>query len=616
MKTIIKNAILAIAALSASAATSVAAPEHDGLKVLPLSESNTMVRISDPSRKFLLMPVEERVPDAKIDVLVNGDIAHTFYVRLACNEIDYTVPFDLSPYTAKGNVVLNIVTPLDRSYSRDAQDFICWEEMMLADGFDTANSEKYRPAFHHTPLYGWMNDPNGMFYKDGTWHLYYQYNPYGSKWQNMSWGHSTSTDLVNWNHEPVAIRPNGLGSIFSGSAVIDADNTAGFGEDAVVALYTSAATSQVQSMSVSTDGGETFSVYPGNPVIPNSREARDPKVFWHDKTGRWIMLLAAALDHEMVIYSSPDLINWTRESSFGRGYGGQDGVWECPDLIKLPVNGSKKEKWVLICNLNPGGPFGGSATQYFVGDFDGHKFTCDHAVNDTRWMDYGKDHYATVTWHNAPDNRTVALGWMSNWQYANDVPTMQFRSANTLPRDLSLFRAPDGDLYLSVLPSPEVEAMRGEPTSHPAFNLADSVSFPIAATDGICEIDLSYNLKDAKGLSIILSNSDGEKVTMKYDPRKHSFLMDRQESGLTKFSRHFPTTTVAPTLSRSPKGSLRLFVDRCSIEAFDGNGNFAMTNLVFPQKPYDTITLVSDGGKSRIEALDIFPLSPSNVSKN
>lgn len=609
MKTTLKNVILAIVAMTAG---TVATAGQEGLKVFPLSESNTMVRITDPTQKYLILPVEDRVPDAKIDVLVNGDIVQSLQVKLACNEIDYTVPLDLTPYTSKGNVVLNIVNPIDRSYSRDAQDFICWEEMKLSDSFDTTNKEKYRPLFHHTPLYGWMNDPNGMFYKDGTWHLYYQHNPYGSRWQNLSWGHSTSRDLINWEHEPEAILPNGLGYIFSGSAVIDSCNTGGFGDDAVVAFFTSAATSQVQSMAVSKDGGETFTNYSGNPVIPNTHEARDPKVFWHEGTQRWIMLLAAALNHEMEIHSSPDLVNWTYESSFGRGYGGQDGVWECPDLIKLPIKGSKKEKWVLICNINPGGPFGGSAAQYFVGDFDGHKFTCDNAVNETRWMDYGKDHYATVTWYNAPDNRTVALGWMSNWQYANEVPTMQFRSANTLPRDLSLFRAPDGDLYLSVVPSPEVNAMRGTKESHQPFTLTDSVSYTLPiANDGVCEIDLGYNLKDAKGLSIILSNANGEKVTMKYDPRKHTFLMDRQESGLTKFSRHFPTTTVAPTLSRTSKGTLRLFIDRCSIEAFDGDGNFAMTNLVFPKDPYTTLTLVSDGGKTRIDTLDIYPLDPS-----
>jgi sucrose-6-phosphate hydrolase SacC (GH32 family) len=277
----------------------------------------------------------------------------------------------------------------------------------------------------------------------------------------------------------------------------------------------------------------------------------------------------------------------------------------------LPIRGTNKYKWVLICNINPGGPFGGSATQYFVGDFDGHKFTCDNAVNETRWMDYGKDHYAAVTWSNAPDNRHTAIAWMSNWQYANEVPTMQFRSANTLPRDLELFRAADGDLYLSVKPAKEVDSMRDTRYAHGAAAATESgVGYALpTANDGVCEIDLGYNLKGAQNFTIELSNEAGEKVTMRYDVRKKTFLMDRQNSGYTKFSKHFPTATVAPTLSNKSTGSLRLYIDRCSIEAFDGDGRFAMTNLVFPTTPYTTVTVSSDNGKARVTSLDIYSVN-------
>ena len=595
------------------AATLTVSAVNDGLEVLPLGATNTMVRITDPS-KFLILPIEESMPDSKIDVLVNGNIAATFYARLANNSVDYTVPFDLTPYTSKGSVLLNIMTETDRASSREAGDFICWDEMKLADNFDTTNTEKYRPAYHHTPLYGWMNDPNGMFYKDGLWHLYFQYNPYGSKWQNMTWGHSTSPDLVHWTQQPNAIEPNGLGSVFSGSSVVDHNNTAGFGKDAVIAIYTSAGASQVQSLAHSSDNGETFTIYPGNPIITTNREARDPNIFWNEETGKWNLVLAGALDHEILFFSSDDLKEWNLESRFGQGFGGQDGVWECPDLMKLTVRDAKKnqpkEKWVLIVNINPGGPFGGSATQYFVGDFDGHKFTCDTPADVTRWMDFGKDHYATVSWSNAPEGRHTVIAWMSNWEYANEVPTKQYRSANSLPRDLDLFHGPDGGLYVGVTPAKETESLRGEKKSYESTTVGENeMTFKLPKeNDGVCEIDLGYNLKGADKLEITLSNEKGEKVDMIFNVNDRTFSMNRNESGLVDFSRHFPATTVAPMLAEKNDGTLRLFIDRCSIEAFDGEGRFAMTNLVFPTTPYTTMTVKAEGGKAKVTGLDIYSI--------
>ena len=279
------------------------------LEVYPLSASNTLVKIIDPE-KYLLLPVQESMPDSKIDILIDGQIVKTVNVRLADSKQDYTVPLDLSAYKGKGPVILNVISESDRTHSRNASDFSCWKNLTMSDTFDVTNREKYRPAYHHTPDYGWMNDPNGMFYKDGVWHLYYQYNPYGSKWQNMTWGHSTSTDLVNWKAEPIAIEANGLGSVFSGNCVVDKENTAGFGKDAVIAMYTSAGASQVQSLAHSDDNGETFHFYNGSPVIPNSTEARDPNMFWHGPTQKWVLVLAHALEKEMQIYTSPDLKHW------------------------------------------------------------------------------------------------------------------------------------------------------------------------------------------------------------------------------------------------------------------------------------------------------------------
>jgi len=584
------------------------------LQIHQLGTDNTLVRVKGDSERYLIIPVQESMPDAKIEVLVDGKVEHTFYVRLADSNIDYTVPFDLSPYMAKGNVLLNIVSEVDRTHSRSASEFICWDEVKTADSFDTSNIEKYRPAFHHTPLYGWMNDPNGMFYKDGRWHLYYQRNPYGSKWQNMTWGHSSSTDLVNWEHHEDALRPDGLGSIFSGSSVVDRDNTAGFGENAVVAIYTSAGRNQVQSLAYSTDNGLTFSKFDGNPIIPNQREARDPNMFWHAPSGQWVMILSDALEQQMQIYTSSNLKDWTYQSSFGKGYGSQFGVWECPDLMEIPVEGTNKTKWVLVCNINPGGPFGGSATQYFVGDFDGKKFTTKTPSHMAKWMDYGKDHYATVSWSNAPEGRHTVIGWMSNWQYANEVPTIQFRSANTLPRDLGLFKGADGEYYLSVKPSPEVNALRGDASSYPAVNVGtDSVSYKLpTANDGICEIVIDYSAKGCSDLEFTLSNEKGEKTVMKLDVDKGEFSMDRTESGLTKFSRHFPAVTVAPTHNKKAQGSLRIFIDRSSIEAFDGAGRFAMTNLVFPENPYTDLTVSARGGRAKLGGVTIYSITPNN----
>jgi levanase/fructan beta-fructosidase len=413
-----------------------------------------------------------------------------------------------------------------------------------------------------------MNDPNGMFYKDGEWHLFFQHNPYGSQWENMNWGHSVSTDLIHWIQLPEAIEPDGLGTIFSGSCVVDSANTAGFGKGAVIAFYTSNGENQVQSMAYSTDNGRTFTKYPGNPIITSDvPDFRDPHVFWNQEAGIWNMILAAG--QEMRIYSSKNLKDWMYESSFGQGYGSHAGVWECPDLMELPVRGTNKHKWMLICNINPGGPSGGSATQYFVGQFDGHKFTCESKPEVTKWLDYGKDHYATVTFSNAPDGRHVAMAWMSNWQYGNQVPTKQYRSANSIPCDLGLYEY-DGETYASVTPSRELFNLRGKVISRPSSS---------------CEI-----LATLKGsCTFTLDNDKGEYVRLAYDAKAKTFSMDRRKSGDTSFSELFPVKTTAPVNGKINR--LRVFIDHSSVEAFDADGKMSMTNLVFPSVPYNKLSV-------------------------
>ena len=530
-----------------------------------LGDNQSLVRINTNNR-YLLIPVQERAEMAHVRVVKNNQLAQTFNVRLAVDKIDYFVPLDLN--TVSGEAVLQVKVPAQQHVNKAFKDYSCWTSMKYSDTFDSRNVEKFRPAYHHSPVYGWMNDPNGLFYKDGVWHLYYQWNPYGSQWENMTWGHSISTDGLHWTPQPTAIEADALGAIFSGCCVVDKNNTAGFGNGAIVAYYTSAGARQTQSMAYSLDGGQTFTKYAGNPVIVSDvPDFRDPHIFWNEEAGFWNMVLASG--QEMSIYSSKDLKQWKHESNFGLTYGNHSGVWECPDLMKLPVDGTGEQKWMLICNINPGGPFGGSATQYFIGQFDGHQFVCEDQPEETKWMDYGKDHYATVTFDNAPDGRRVAIAWMSNWQYANQVPTMQFRSTNSILRDLSLYQY-EGETYCAVRPAKEMDAARGKKIARP--------------TDR-CEIVVTLK-GDAR---ITLSNGSKERVVLDYDADMASLDFDRRHSGQCSFSDAFPTVVTAPV--HGTLRTLRIFIDKSSIEVFDADGRLSMTNLVFPSSPYNRISV-------------------------
>lgn len=597
--------------MAALATGSAGASAADNIKIEHIGVNNTYVRVN-PDQKYVILPVQDGVDDGRINLIVDGKTERTFYVRLAKSKVDFEVPFDLSKYKGH-NVILDIRANHDRSSIRESQEEACWNLIRTSDTFDKTNRENFRPLYHHTPEYGWMNDPNGMFYHDGIWHLYYQWNPYGSKWQNMTWGHSTSRDLIHWTHEGTAIEPDGLGTIFSGSCALDPDNTVGYGKDAVVALYTSAADMQTQSLAGSTDDGITFQKYAGNPVLTLPTEARDPNMFYNPDTKLWTIVLAHALEHEVLFFTSPDLKTWTKTCSFGK-VAAQGGVWECPDLFPLEING--KKKWVLLLNLNPGGPFGGSATQYFIGDYDGKTFTSDTLADGTiptKWMDFGKDHYATVSWSDAPDSRRTAIGWMSNWQYAADVPTLQYRSANTCPRDLSLF-SDNGEIYLASVPSPELRKMRSKASvANVSFSApAKGRTFALPkANDGICEIEFDIDASKKKGnTEIILSNEKGENVKIIYNAADNTISFDRKESGIVDFSIDFPAVTVAPTFTHDGRTSVHMLIDRSSIEMFAKDGRYAMTNLVFPNQPYSSMKVSSTAG-AKISNLNIYPLNPS-----
>lgn len=576
---------------------------ESNLVVKHLANEQNIV-VLDSVKKFLLLPVQDDAPEGKVNIVVNneGQLAQSMNIRLARERVDSYVPLDLSAYVNQ-KVSIDIAGMPSSS--------LCWKELKMSDSFDMTNKEMFRPVYHHTPVYGWMNDPNGMFYKDGVYHLYFQYNPYGSVWGNMHWGHSTSTDLMHWNFEGCAIVPDAWGAIFSGSCVVDHNNTAGFGKGAVVAFYTSAKATpwgdvQSQSMAYSLDNGKTFTKYEGNPILTSSeKDFRDPKVFWYAPGKHWVMILAVG--QHMEIYSSVNLKEWKKESEFGAMQGAHGGVWECPDLVEIPVEGTREKKWVLICNLNPGGPFGGSAAQYFVGSFDGKKFV-NESPTQTKWMDWGKDNYATVTWNNAPDGRCIALGWMSNWQYANNVPTRQYRSANTLARDLTLYREGQ-ELYLKSTPSSEVKKARGKKVSIPSFKVSEKHEMVnlFEEKQGAYEVEIVIQNAGASKITFCLLNDKGEKVSMYYDLNRKQFVMDRSESGTVDFSKDFPAVTVAPA-NVDKELTLRLFVDRSSIEAFGEDGKFVMTNLVFPSQPYVKMCFEADKNGYAVKTLNVYKL--------
>ena len=569
-KSLILSAALSLCTLAASAQT---------MKTKVLADDHVMLRVNTADG-YVLLPVEESQNTDHIRVISNNTVVQELNARLAVNKADYYVPLNVSRFnnSQSKSVLLDITVnrgDAANSASKAAtSDLAVWKLIKTSNAVDMTNREKFRPLYHHTPAYGWMNDPNGLFYKDGVWHLYFQYNPYGSQWENMTWGHSTSTDLIHWKFEGEAIEPDALGTIFSGCSVVDSANTAGFGPGAVIAYYTSAGKAQKQSMAYSTDNGKTFTKYADNPVLVSDiPDFRDPHIIWYAPTKSWILIVSEK--QHMKIFSSKNLKDWTFESDFGEGYGSHAGVWECPDLLDMG-NG----KWVLVCNINPGGPSGGSATQYFTGSFDGHKFTCDTDPSVTKWMDWGKDHYATVTFNNAPDGRHVAIPWMSNWQYAAQVPTKQYRSANGIPRDLGYFEY-KGTGYCSVKPSPEaIMAFSQKAQSH---------------VTPACRIDVQTRSRTV----ITLSNSKDERVTMTYDAKSETFAMDRTKSGQTDFNANFPVLTKAPTLGKIKM--LQIFVDKSSIEVFDADGKMAMTNLVFPSEPYHRLAV--NGGKAKVYPL-------------
>ena len=584
------------------------------------SDSLTVIHITNPTN-YILLPIEEEAAESQV-LLDTGEATDTdMDIRLAQTQVDYFVPFALPTGVKTATVCV-------RNKSKDA---LCWKEIKLSDTFDTANTEKFRPVYHHTPLYGWMNDANGLVYKDGEYHLYFQYNPYGSKWGNMHWGHSVSKDLVHWEHLAPAIARDTLGHIES--SIVDQENVAGYGAGNILAFYTSASdkNGQIQCLAFSKDNGRTFTKYEKNPILcpaDGLRDFRDPKVFRYEPEDKWVMIVSA--DKEMRFYDSKNLKDWNYMSSFGEGYGVQPCQFECPDMVELPVDGDlNRKKWALIVNVNPGCYFGGSATQYFTGNFDGTKFSCDSQPNVTKWLDWGKDHYATVCFSNTGE-RTIAVPWMSNWQYCNIVPTKQFRSANALPRELSLYTQ-DGEIYLSAVPVPEIKTLRKEKKEIPAFTVANDyhIDSLLADNDGAYELALEITVGEAEIMGFNLFNDKGEKVDIYFNLPEKRLVMDRTKSGIVDFGKKsvsheievhdrrkttsinyiddFALATWAP-IKKENKYTLDVFVDKCSVEIFLNGGKVAMTNLIFPSEPYNRMCFYSKGGSFQVDSFKAYRL--------
>ena len=470
-------------------------------------------------------------------------------------------------------------------------------------------TEPFRPQYHFSPPAGWMNDPNGLLYYEGEYHLYYQAIPHTHENKGPKhWGLALSRDLVHWQPMPIALYPDELGEIWSGSAVVDWHNSSGLQsgrEKVLVALYTNCTEdTQQQSLAYSNDRGRSWAKYEGNPVIPNSeyKDFRDPKVFWHPPTGRWIMILVAG--HQVMIYTSADLKRWEFASQFGADEDEGGPIWECPDLFPLPVDSNEAEKkWVMLVSL------WGAATRYFVGDFDGRSFTNASPPQTVNWLDYGCDNYATITFSDVPHGRRLGIGWMSNWLYAEDIPTSPWRSAMTLPRELSLTSVPHHPPQLISQPIKELETLRGQ-----SFVIADrliegTAFFPDVRVEGCFEILLDCELGTAHEFSLSLKNEQGEQTLVGYNHEARHLFIDRQHSGRTDFSPDFAGQRhTAPWLPPENKLRLHLFVDWSSVELFVDNGRLVMTGQVFPTTPYNQLAFYANSGSVHLTRCQIWQL--------
>ena len=502
------------------------------------------------------------------------------------------------------------------------------ENSLLERETDSLSIEEalYRPNYHFTPKANWMNDPNGMFFLNGTYHLYFQYYPEGNVWGPMHWGHATSKDMVVWQEQPIALFPDEKGYIFSGSAVVDNQNTSGFGSDSIapiVAMFTyhdpvgekeGRLDFQSQAIAYSLDEGQTFTKYAGNPVIknPQIKDFRDPKITWDDIHKQWVLVLATI--KETLFYTSSNLKEWKLQSNFGEGIGAHEGVWECPDFFPMTIEGSKEIKWVLIQSLNPGGINGGSGTQYFIGDFDGKTFSLDTLFakdlekENSLWIDYGMDNYAGVTWSNIPDSdgRKLFLGWMSNWEYAQKVPTQKWRSAMTIARELKLVKSENSYRIVSQ-PIKELQKYHKKSVKKDSLQVIKETVVVDSSMVDLTRAEIKFELKDLKEVTytFIVHNKKGNEIRFGLNNKEKYFFIDRSKVGDNSFSEGFGNElSKAPYHSNYKDLSVWFLLDKTSIEIFYNNGETVMTEIFFADKPMSTFSVDSENESVTIENLE------------
>ena len=479
-----------------------------------------------------------------------------------------------------------------------------------------ALTEVFRPQYHFTPPTNWLNDPNGMVYYDGEYHLFFQYYPEDSVWGPMHWGHAVSSDLVNWQHMPIALVPDELGYIYSGSAVIDWHNTAGFGKETMVAAFTyhnPINSRQSQAIAYSNDKGRTWTKYAGNPVIstpPNLRDFRDPKVIWFDKVdgqGHWVKLLAAGT--AVLFYTSPNLIDWEPSGSFGFDQGSTSGVWETPDLFELPVDGGPETRWVLAAGIGENGPAGGSGEQYFVGDFDGKVFTNKNPKETILWADFGADFYAAQSWSDVPNNRRIWLAWMNNWQYANKLPTSTWRGSMTIPRELSLTETEEGIRLIQTAVSELKQLRHIKYTWQDLTIKADPTPLTIIRGDAleiVAEIETPI---EAENMGIRIRVGDGEATAIGYKPKNQTLYVDRTNAGQADFHNNFASKHTAQLKPVNGLIRLHIFVDRSSIELFANDGLVVFSEKIFPNGESVGVELFAEETAVTFRTLDIYEIN-------
>ncbi|OKP90996.1 glycoside hydrolase [Paenibacillus helianthi] len=492
------------------------------------------------------------------------------------------------------------------------------------------NDERFRPGFHFSPPSNWANDPNGLVYYEGSYHLFYQYHPYSNKWGPMHWGHAISEDLVHWQHEPIALFPDEHGAIFSGCCVVDWNNSSGLFEDShgLIAIFTHADTSPVtgqprqrQSLAYSSDKGQTWQKYAGNPVLAeeNIVDFRDPKVFWHPQSKRWVMVLVAG--DRAKFYGSENLREWSLTGEFGKEEGSHDGVWECPDLFELPIDDTGLSKWVLLISIgdHPSCPEG-SRTQYFIGEFDGNTFINDNPADHILWLDYGRDNYAGVTWSDIPeqDGRRVIIGWMSNWKYANETPTGSWRGAMTLPRVLSLTKQ-SGNVSLSQMPVREIEQLRKESMGWKGITVTSASSFIQKMNEDLLEIEADIDISSGAEVHIRLKSSGRSEIVIGYDPVQQWLFIDRSNSGVTDFHPSFANKHGARRVSKNGKIKLQIWLDRNAVEVYADHGLVTLTDQIFPDAPIEKVEVSTQSRQVVLDSLQIHILKsiqiPEGVSE-